>query len=255
MSGPSGNVGIATMSPRLVLTLVALAAAAAAVLAACSSPPPPAPTPLTAPPSPTPAPTSTPAPTPTPAPRVVLADNFDDPSKGRLPPACANPSQFQCGYVDGEYQIKKLNATQAGWSGPTLTGTYSDVSVALDARVVAGEGETMVNVTCRRQPDSASWYQLTVFAERASSVLRRRDNGTDITLMPRQVSGAIRQGGGTNHIEFNCIGATISATVNGVEVASVRDATYSTGLVILQGGGVANVPADVRIDNLVVTER
>ncbi len=245
MSQPSGNVGMATMSPGLVLAPVALLAFAGAMLAACSSPPPPAPTPLALAPSPTPALTSTPAPTPTPAPRVVLADNFDDPSKGRLPSASGNLSQSLFGYVEGEYQIKPGAAV-------AIPGTYANISVAFDARLVSGASESSVNIQCRRLSAAESWYVVNVTPQLGAVAANRIDNGTGKNLVPRQAWPAIRQGAETNHIEVNCVGITISARINGVEVLSVEDSTYNSGQVRLGATGVQ--ATDVRIDNLVVTQ-
>jgi hypothetical protein len=50
-----------------------------------------------------------------------------------------------------------------------------------------------------------------------------------IRLAPMTSRGVVNPRTGRNRVELRCIGSTISATINGTEVASARDTTYSAG--------------------------
>jgi len=55
-----------------------------------------------------------------------------------------------------------------------------------------------------------------------------------------------------NRIELTCVGATITASINGTQVAAVQDITYATGRHFI---GVNGAGSTGRFDNLVVTQR
>ena len=96
-------------------------------------------------------------------------------------------------------------------------------------------GETsgrQVLLSCRenQQPDSA--YRARLNPDRRTASISRRVRGQSQTLAEAP-SDAIFRGEATNHVEFQCAGDRLSVNVNGVEVASVRDDTFTEGLISL----------------------
>ena len=82
----------------------------------------------------------------------------------------------------------------------------------------------------------------------------RLDDGTN-TVVARKQSSAIHADNQTNHLELVCNGTTITGRVNGVQVVSVQDSKYLSGLVWLTAGLFNEfLPAtsDARFDNLVI---
>jgi hypothetical protein len=55
-------------------------------------------------------------------------------------------------------------------------------------------------------------------------------------------------------VELTCAGSTISVAVNGVLVSTLDDGTYQAGSFSLSVGSQEDA-ADVRLDNLVITQR
>ena len=75
--------------------------------------------------------------------------------------------------------------------------------------------------------------------------------------MVKQTSTVVHRGHETNRLELTCVDRTISASVNGVPVASVQDGAYRTGHLWL-GAGVLDarlLPVEARFRNLIVHQR
>ncbi|MBI2941127.1 MAG: serine/threonine protein kinase [Chloroflexi bacterium] len=224
------------------------------------------------------------APTPTPAPgTVLLADNFDDPSRGVLPRSSSDPGRFTAGYEGGEYALKITPETDSDIR-VRPSGTYSDVSIAVDVRVVGNADGQYVNVTCRDQGtgNQRRHYDLTVAPFDGIWNLSRWNGDRWFPLGSVWTSPAVRRGNDRNHLELTCAGTTISASINGTVVVSVQDSSspgntggavrglYNNSVVVSvqdsssPGGWVAigagsfsgfKGAVDVRFDNLVVTKR
>ncbi len=199
--------------------------------------------------SPTPGATATPG---AGAGAILLADNFDNPASGWLPRSATQPGQ-RLSYVDGEYMVQKDPEAAAVFI--QLPGAYPDASMGVDVRLIGSDSDLGVQLWCRfqREPPVRA-YAFVLRPDLRSFRLARLDPGSSVVLADWQPSASILRGNETNRVELRCAGSTISATVNGVPVVSVSDSTY-------QGGGFALVvaaagsAADVRLDNLIVTQR
>jgi len=241
---------------QLILSLALIAAFVPPVLAQeDESPPPPEPSEVIAPPA---APTPTPGPRPTAGPvapgTLLLSDNFDDPSAGRLPSSSSDPSHYERGYVDGEYVLSKVDPQFDGGAIVGLPGAYSNVSLAFDARIVGDSAGRSIALYCRVQPGSRlSGYVAIVLPAAGSLRLYRYDDGeatpmTDIINAP-----AMRRGNATNRVELGCAGPTISASVNGTRAVAVGDGSYQQGALLISASA-NRATAQARLDNLAVTQ-
>lgn len=190
-----------------------------------------------------------------PAPGAVLfADNFNDPSGGALPRSSAEPTRYFEGYVDGEYRMQLLDPTYELLRAIYIPGAFGDSSLAVDVRVASEPGSQTVVLGCRVQPGDESQYRFFVNPETRTFRLFRRDSATGFAdLAPLQPSAAVRRGNVVNRLQLTCAGDTISASINGVEVASVQDATYSAGRMWF-GIGTTGAIGDLRFDNLVISQ-
>lgn len=67
----------------------------------------------------------------------------------------------------------------------------------------------------------------------------------------------MQQGNQSNHVELDCSGGAISASINGTQVASVQDSTYAQGRNQIAAGptnaNTQHIATDVRLDNLTIT--
>jgi hypothetical protein len=184
----------------------------------------------------------------------LLSDNFDDPDAGWLPRSSREPTRYTYGYDRGEYSIRKIDLA-AGGPVALLPGTYRDVALAVDARLVGETEDRYFSLACRSRGDS-SGYQALINVDRGLFVVQRRDTSAQVRLVNPSPSSAIRRGTATNRAELSCVGDTISLTINGTSVTSVRDGTYQEGALGIGTGILSRTGAhETRFDNLVVTQR
>lgn len=184
--------------------------------------------------------------------RVLQSDNFADPATGILPQSSTNTT-VQLGYVDGEYQIAVTDSS----SPPqfvAIPGLYSDTTTQVDARVVGDPANQIVAVYCRRQDSPVSGYRFDVYPGSGTADLVKNDNNVLTLLQETIQSPAIHSGNESNHLDLTCTGDTILASVNGSQIAAVRDSSFQGGYSALVGGAVTERTSDARFGHLVVSE-
>ncbi|MBI3973992.1 MAG: hypothetical protein HY332_22160 [Chloroflexi bacterium] len=194
--------------------------------------------------------------TPPPSP-ILYSDTFDNPAAGRLAKTSATPDKYARGYANGEYRIQTLDPAWERVATATIPGTFGEAAVAIDARLVGETASRFVAIVCRNQRGTAgsSQYRLVVRSDNGQFSLARWDDGKQTLLARYQASDAILGGNRTNRLELECVGDRITVAINGFEVASVHDGTYQDGGIWFGAGSFAgaNVTADARLDNLVVS--
>jgi len=206
--------------------------------------------------TPTPAPAGSPTPGATPtagtgAAAILLADNFDNPASGWLPRSATQPGH-RVGYVDGEYMVQKDPELPAVFI--QVPGAYPDASMGVDVRHIESDTGQAIQLWCQYQAVQLGAYIFVLRPDLRSFRLVRQDQAIAVVLAKWQPFASILRGNETNRVELRCAGSTISATVNGVPVVSVSDSTYQTGGFAL-AVGTAGSAADVRLDNLMITQR
>jgi len=206
--------------------------------------------------APAPSPTApAPSATPTPGPgAILLSDNFDDPAAGVLPRTSADPDRYTRGYTDGEY---RLHSQSDGVPFAAVPGSYENASLAVDARIVGDTDRRFIALYCRVQPGPGfSGYRLFVAPSDGSLRLQRIDGGTSVPLMDWQSRAPIARGSARNRIELSCAGSVITIMINGTPMGFAFDGTYRGGGMQIAAISVIGTPTiDVRLDNLVVTQR
>jgi hypothetical protein len=185
-------------------------------------------------------------------------------STGILPTTFTLPAS-RGGYSQGEYQIVKTDPAANTLAIDSIPGNYPDVSIAIDVRLAsldrdsnAGQGEL---IGCRYRRglagnDAVSGYELLFFPAQGIFNLARVDAGKVVSLTNGPASGTPTLGV-PHHLELTCFGDTLTASVDGKQVASVHDTTYSVGMTFI-GAGVqtAFLPGtvDARFSNVVLTQ-
>ena len=187
-------------------------------------------------------------------PSVLLMDSFDNPAAGRLSSRSDDPSVEQ-GYAEGEYQVR-LSSSARPVRVVGASSVFSDLQVAVDARLAEGTEGRWVGVACRMNPKdgTAQLYALLMVPATGQFALSNFDGYRWTHLVPFRSSEVVRRGNASNRLELTCVGSTITARINGTEVASVQDGTYSSGYVALVVSRDEGIPLEARFDNLVVKE-
>jgi hypothetical protein len=186
---------------------------------------------------------------------VLVRDDFNDPSKSILSTSTSDPQRFRFRFDKGEYVIEKLDPQFTRFPLRELPDTYTNAGIAVDAYLAGDTAGRFVGVACRSS--SAGDYLLVVDPAQGRFALFRRDNESRVALVDWQQSAPVKRNNAVNRLELNCVGDTITAFVNGVQVATKQDSTYKSGAFWIGAGSFTESPNTVegRFDNLVVTQR
>ena len=196
---------------------------------------------------------------PIPAGKVLLTDDFSNSSSGWF--ASDQPVGLQA-YDNGEYQVV---ARIPG--GPVRIGTRPqeiarDFVVEIDARVPNGAegGAAILGVRFAGAPRGAPGgfmrFQVSPSDGRAVLGLNTWDGSAwgGQRLAEANDHPAIRRGDVVNRLGWKVHGTSFVAYVNGQEIFSVDDGTYTGGGLVLGVAGPQGADTEVRFDNLVVSE-
>ena len=109
-----------------------------------------------------------------------------------------------------------------------LPGVYADSALGVDVRAPNAEPSDFVSVACRQQA-SGDRYEFIVLPESGVFVIQRWQQNEAAQLIASRTSSAFQTGDQTNHLEFNCRGTSLSASINGTELAAASDNTFGEG--------------------------
>ena len=191
---------------------------------------------------------------PTPAPgatqpvgRVLFSDDFSDPSSGWNQVTAPGGESI---YLDGAYRIFVNQPNVDIWSKPGRS--FQDVRVEVDAFKVGGERDNRFGVLCRAIDDD-SFYTFIVSSDGYYGIGLIDGQAYQLLGMDAlQPSEAINLGSASNHIRADCVGDTLTLTVNGVQLAQVKDTRFSSGDVGLIAGTYDTPGTDIRFDDFIV---
>ncbi|MCL4528530.1 MAG: hypothetical protein M1282_03860 [Chloroflexi bacterium] len=157
-------------------------------------------------------------------------------------------------YANGGYRIWVNKEKIDVWATPRKNFA-GDVNIEVDATKVAGPDDNDFGVICRYQ-DSDNFYQFLISSDGYAGIARVK-NGDQSFLSSDKMepAAAIHQGAATNHIRVTCIGSALSLSVNGKQIASANDASFTSGDVGLIAGTFSNVGVDILFSNFSATSR
>jgi hypothetical protein len=180
---------------------------------------------------------------------IVFQDDFSDPESGWVR---ASTPKGEADYSDGAYRIL-VNTTDLDiWSHPGQT--INDLRIEVDAFKVGGDRNNRFGLICR-MADTESFYTFIISSDGYYGIGKVK--GSQYTLIGMdalQPSEAIELGSALNHIQAECIGNSLSLTVNGELLAQVQDSEFSAGDVGLIAGTYSIPGTDIRFDNFIVTQ-
>ncbi len=181
--------------------------------------------------------------------QVLYQEDFSDPNSGWPEAADADKA---AAYQDGQYLMQAFTASQDVWAHPGES--FSDVSIEVDATKFSGPDNNDFGIICRFVDDS-NFYFLIVASD-GFQVIGKYDNNEIVYLSAdeMQVSDAVKQGSATNHLRADCVGSTLTLYVNGQQVSSATDTSFTSGDIGLTVGTFADPNAAVTFDNFVVFE-
>ena len=153
-------------------------------------------------------------------------------------------------YENGYYRIQVLTDNTDVWANPGLN--FTDVRVEVDATKAGGPDDNDFGVICRYQSET-DFYFFMISSDGYYGI--GKVQGGEQTLIGQEMllaSDKINLGATTNHLTAECRGSTLTLSVNGSQLVSVSDTTFTSGDVGLLAGTYGEVGTDIHFDNFVV---
>lgn len=189
--------------------------------------------------------TSGATPTPTPVLTLLLRQDFDVPDPAW--PQEENASE-QKGYVEGRYYLVARQPNSM--ARQALPGTFDNFVLEMNAGQVDGPLGGAYGLILR-QHDSSNFYYFGLSSEGLFSFTRVA-SGQVQEIIPWTSSEAILKLGYLNRIRVEARGELFTFTVNGKVLATVEDATFADGQVLLFAASFDEGGVRADFDELVV---
>jgi hypothetical protein len=156
-------------------------------------------------------------------------------------------------YTSGGYHINVIQPNAYAFANPYQT-FQNDVRIEVDATKVGGPDDNAFGVQCRYQ-DVDNYYYFYISSDGYAGI--GIDNAGTKTIISAtdgnlHADSSINQGATTNHIRADCIGSTLTLFVNGTQVATATDSTFSGGDVGLVVKTYDTAGADILFSNFYV---
>ena len=184
-------------------------------------------------------------------PNSMFVDDFSNPNSGWS--RVQNDYKIT-NYENGGFRIWVNKEKLDVWATPGRNFN-GNVGIEVDATKSGGPDDNDFGVICRYK-DSDNFYQFLISSDGYAGIARVK-NGDQSFLSSDKMepAAAIHQGAATNHIRVTCIGSALSLSVNGKQIASANDASFTSGDVGLIAGTYNNIGVDILFDNFTASER
>lgn len=187
---------------------------------------------------------------PTADPNILFTDDFSSNSSGW---DTIQDTTGMTDYDQGGYRIQVLETNTDYWANPNGLSSMTDVSISVDVKKLAGPDDNDFAILCR-YVDENNFYAFLGSSDGFYGITKVVGGSQDLigqdSLMPTE---AITKGEGVvNTLRADCVGSTLTLYINGTQIASVQDTTFTTGNVGLMAGTYDDAGTDILFDNFVV---
>jgi len=180
---------------------------------------------------------------------VLFSDDFSDESSGWV---TFDDADGRVAYVNECFYIKDYTYPEAANYG-NCQRYFTDFVLEVETWLVGGTDNNWHSAICRLQ-DNDNYYDFGISADGYYDILKF-DNENRISLVPPTYTSYINQGvDAVNIIYIECIGNTLSLSVNEHELANVTDNTFSGGDIALAANAIDGTFTEVAFDNIVISE-
>ena len=182
-------------------------------------------------------------------PEVLFSDDFSDESSGWL---TYDGYDGRVAYLNGCLYVKHYTAYEGAIHGDCQR-YFTNFILEVETWLVGGTDNNWHLVECRLQ-DEENYYDFGISADGYYDILRVV-NRNRIALAPLTYSSYINQGvGAVNLIHIECIGSSLSLSVNGHLLEEVTDTTFTGGDIALTANALAGTFTEVAFDNIIINE-
>ena len=175
---------------------------------------------------------------------ILFEDDFSNPTSGwdRI-----QDTDGQTDYIDGKYRVVVKTSDTDVWANPGKK--YSDVSIQVVAVKVKGTDDNDYGVICR-YVDADNFYFFVISSDGYYGIGKVKD-GKHILVNRQEMlpSEDIHKGGETNTIRADCVGSTLTLSVNDKLLDTQQDAEFMTGDVGLLAGTFGEAGVEIEFDD------
>lgn len=188
--------------------------------------------------------TQTVVPIPTPAIPPTFSDPFNDNSYGWNLQSEVGKYSVQIG--GGNLTLEDDNH-KLFWEPLPGQRSYDDFKLFVDATLSKGDAGNGYGVYIRgasgANNDLATYYRFALYGDGGYAIFRGDRTGTPTKLVDWTSSTAINQAGKVNHMLITAQGSSLTLTVNGHELKTINDPSYTKGTVAFFVSNVTDASA------------
>jgi hypothetical protein len=192
------------------------------------------------------------SPTSTPSPKIILSDDFSSEQWGT-----DTDSDSSIEYDNNALRMIVFTKQWFVWSTPNAE-TYQNVHLEVTAINNNTDSTTAMGIICNKQPSISNFYYVAITPAGQYAIAKAVDGQSDVFLTNNDQWGnsdAIAQNAASYRIAADCGNGTITLYVDGQQIASVSDTTYTSGSVaLLAWSGEEATNTDISYDDFVMTE-
>lgn len=184
--------------------------------------------------------------------RVLLQDDFSDDNSGW---GTGTDSQSSVEYVNGGLQMTSFKDNFFTWSNPD-TNDYQDVHMEVTVENNSGGIRTGFGILCDQQVVGSSYYYFVVTSDGQYAIAEASLTKDDVFLTNNDDwadSSLIPQNADTYRIGADCGNGALTLYVNGNQIDSVTDDTYTKGNVGVFLWAGDTISGGVTYDDFVMT--
>jgi len=179
---------------------------------------------------------------------AILRDDFSDSSSGW---GTGTDSNSSVEYANDGLQFVVFSDRFITWSNPN-TETYSNVHIEVSAKNDSSDRLVIYGILCHEQPDQ-SFYYLGVASDGYYTISKSAASQDDVSLT-NGTSTLVPTGSETFTIGADCGNGSLALYINGQQVATMQDSSYTSGkLGVFAGSNDSPNSVNVTFDDFVVT--
>lgn len=182
---------------------------------------------------------------------VLFQDDFSDTGSGWY---TSSDSDGLMDYSNGVFDMQVYTSDLLLFTTANQN-LQSDVVIDVDTFKAGGPDDNAFGVICR-YVDPDNFYFFIISSDGYAGVAKYENNELYVITESGQMdyTEVITQGASSNHITASCIGSTLTLTVNGTQLYSITDTSFSRGDVGFVAKSFSIGGVDINFDNLVVTK-
>jgi hypothetical protein len=182
--------------------------------------------------------------------QILFQDDFSNVNSGW--DRSTNDS-YSSDYANGGYRINVVPPNTI-FRGNLNQSFQNDVRIEVDATKSGGPDNNSFGVTCRYQ-DMDNYYYFYISSDGNVGIwIENTGTKTIISSSDGKMTSdsSINQGAATNHLRVDCIGNTLTLFVNGTQVATATDSSFTGGNVGLIARTYLDGGTDILFKNFFV---